>query len=107
MELFLAELFGREHYRVDKDFVAASRQVDLFVMRGGLKVLVEAKWTKRPCGQDVIDSLRARLEDAPPGVVGLVVSALIPLAVWPLVRAFLRPPAEPPSQPGPVGPPPS
>lgn len=74
LELFLAELFGREHYRVDKDFVAAGRQVDLFVMRGGLKVLIEAKWTKRSCGQEVIDSLRARLDDAPSGVVGLVVS---------------------------------
>lgn len=74
LESLLAELFGREHFRVEKDFVADGRQVDLFVIRGDLRLLVEAKWTKRRSQQDVIDAMRARLETAAPGVVGLVVS---------------------------------
>ena len=74
LELFLAELFGREHFRVQKNFVADGRQIDLFVARGDLHLLVEAKWTKRRSQHDVIDEMRARLESAPPGVVGLVVS---------------------------------
>lgn len=74
LELFLAELFGREHFRVEKNFVADGRQIDLFVARGNLHLLVEAKWTRRRSQHDVIDEMRARLESAPPGVVGLVVS---------------------------------
>lgn len=74
LELFLAELFGREHFRVEKDLVADGRQIDLFVARGDLHLLVEAKWTKRRSQHDVVDEMRARLESAPPGVVGLVVS---------------------------------
>lgn len=74
LEFFLAELFGREHFRVEKDFVADGRQVDLFVIRGDLRLLVEAKWTKRRSQQDVIDGMCARLQTAAPGVVGLVVS---------------------------------
>lgn len=74
LELFLAELFGREHFRVEPDFVAHGRQIDLFVVRGDLHLLVEAKWTKKRSQHEVIDEMRARLETAPPGVVGLVVS---------------------------------
>lgn len=73
-ELFLAELFGHEHFRVTADFFADGRQVDLFVVRRDVHLLVEAKWTKKRTQQDVIDGLQARLASAPPGVVGLVVS---------------------------------
>jgi hypothetical protein len=74
LEGLLSELFGREHFRVTKDLVAGGRQIDLFVIRGRLSLLVEAKWTERPAQHDVLDAMNGRLLEAAPNVVGLVVS---------------------------------
>lgn len=73
-EAFLGELFGREHFRVQRDFDADGRQIDVFAIRDRIHLLIEAKWTKRRAQHDVIDEMRARLATAAPDVIGLVVS---------------------------------
>jgi hypothetical protein len=75
LELFIADLFGHEHFRVDRENLSSNgRQVDLFLTRGQLKLLVETKWTKRAATIDEVDQLLTRLQGAPPNVVGLLVS---------------------------------
>jgi hypothetical protein len=75
LELFIADLFGHEHFRVDRENLSSNgRQVDLFLTRGQLRLLVETKWTKRPATIEEVDQLLARLQGAPPNVVGLLVS---------------------------------
>lgn len=73
-EEFLADLFGAEHYRNEQDLTANRRQIDLFVIRGAMRLVVEAKYARRPVHIDHIDQLRTRLEESPPDVMGLLVS---------------------------------
>ena len=75
LELFIADLFGQEHFRVDRENLSSNgRQVDLFLQRGQLRLLVETKSTKRAATIEEIDQLLTRLQAAPPDVVGLFVS---------------------------------
>lgn len=75
LEMVIADLFGHEHFRVDRENLSSNgRQVDLFLTRGQLRLLVETKWTKRATTIDEVDQLLTRLEGSPPNVVGLLVS---------------------------------
>jgi hypothetical protein len=75
LELLVADLFGHEHFRVERENLSSNgRQVDLFLTRGQLRLLVETKWTKRKATIEEVDQLLTRLEGAPPNVVGLLVS---------------------------------
>ena len=74
-EDLLAQMFAAEHFDVRRKALSANkRQVDLFASLGTLNLLIEAKWLKKPADVDHVDRLRARLESAPPHVVGTLVS---------------------------------
>lgn len=75
LELLIADLFGHEHFRVERENLSSNgRQVDLFLTRGQLRLLVETKWTQRKANIEEVDQLLTRLKGAPPNVVGLLVS---------------------------------
>lgn len=73
-ERFLAGLFSSSHYAVRPSPDGPPRQVDLVAERGSLRLLIEAKWTKSPASHSALDGLEARLRQAQPGTVGVLVS---------------------------------
>lgn len=68
-------LFVREHFKVEVDAQGGRpRQVDLMASRHDVNYLVETKWWTKPVGIDALDSLFARLQDQPSGVIGILMS---------------------------------
>jgi len=53
---------------------ASPRQSDLFASFGGEHYVFEVKWESVPAGVPEIDDLRLRLQETPPGVIGVLIS---------------------------------
>ncbi|MFJ9961239.1 restriction endonuclease [Streptomyces avermitilis] len=75
LEDLLERLFQSAHFRVQRDAGAAHpRQTDLVVGYDDTWYVVEAKWEKGPVGVDTFDGVRARMERAVPGSIGVIIS---------------------------------
>lgn len=74
-EALLYALFKRGHFRVERASRAAGdRQLDLVASDQSATYFVEAKWHHEPVGPGELDGLTARLVDAAPGTVGVLIS---------------------------------
>ena len=75
LEVLVAHVFRRAHFRVELDpGTAKPRQTDVVAEGGGHVFLIETKWTAKPLSVAEIDSLKARLDNTHSGVIGVLVS---------------------------------